>query len=137
MPEGRFWHVTFHPARRSPALWDEIEVLFLELVNELASRLGFAVLAVSAMPDHVHLLIELPPWLDLVQVIGRVKGYTAYRILRRVPDLRVDMRSHGFWARGYHYVRHTEATLPVVLDYIRDQKTKGGLEEGPLPEAPG
>ena len=129
MPHGKtYWHVTFHPYRRAPALWDGVEGFFYELVDGVAKRLGFTVLKVVAMPDHVHLLLDLPPGLDLIEVIRQVKGYTARRILQRLPELRGDMRSPGLWASGYHYVRHTEASLPTVLRYVESQKVRGGLE---------
>jgi len=126
--ERAYWHVTFHPYRRSAALWDEVESYFYELLEDVARRMGFEVVRVVAMPEHVHLLLEKPPWLDLRKVVAQVKGYTARRILERYPDLRVDMRSSGFWAPGNHYVRHTAASLPAVLAYISGQKVKGGLE---------
>lgn len=126
--ERVYWHVTFHPYRRAHALWDEVEEYFYELASDVAARLGFEIVKMVALPDHVHLLLCMPPWLKVVDVIGQIKGYTARRILQRYPELREDMKSPGFWAAGYHFVRHTEASLPNVLRYIETQKAKGGLE---------
>ena len=100
--ERVYWHVTFHPYRRSPVLWDEVEAYFYELVDDAARRMGFQVVRLVAMPEHVHLLGEKPPWLDLRNVIAQTKGYTSRRILQRYPELRVDMRSPGFWAPDHH-----------------------------------
>ena len=123
-----YWHVTIHPYRWAPAIWDELEQYLPELVQHVAARMGFNVLRVATMPDHVHLLLEKPPWLDLIEIIRQVKGYSGRMILLRYPDLRLDMRSPGFWARGYHYTRHTEESLPTVLRYLDNQKARGGLE---------
>ncbi|MBI4318479.1 MAG: IS200/IS605 family transposase [Chloroflexi bacterium] len=126
--EQVFWHVTFHPYHRSEALWEEVEAYFYELAAEVAARLGFQIVRMVAMPDHVHLLLCVPPWLKVVDAIGQIKGYTARRILQRYPELRCDMKSPGFWAAGYHFVRHSDASLPKVLRYIETQKARGGLE---------
>ena len=123
-----YWHVTFQPHRRAQALWGEIEQYLYELIEEAAKRLEVTVIKVVAMPDHVHMLITAPPWVDLIEVIAQTKGYTARRILQRFPELRLDMQSPGFWASGYHYTRHSQASLPSVLRYLENQKTKGGLE---------
>jgi putative transposase len=90
--------------------------------------LGFEIVKMVAMPEHVHMLLCVPPWLKVVDAIGQIKGYTARRILQRCPELHVDMKSPGFWAAGYHFVRHTEASLPTVIQYIENQKAKGGLD---------
>jgi putative transposase len=125
----KFWHVTFHPYRRQEALLDdEVAQHFYKLVRDVEKRLGFSVVSMSAMPEHVHLLLELPPWLDLIEVIGQVKGYTARELLKRYPEMRLDMRSPGFWSSGYHYVLHSAATLNKVTKYIDEQKSKAGLE---------
>ena len=123
-----YWHVTFHPYRRSAALWGEVEKYFYELVADVAARLEFDVVRVVAMPEHVHLLVAKPPWLELRRVIAQIKGYTSRRILQRYPELRVDMKSPGLWAPGYHYVRHSESSLPTLLGYLDGQKARGGLE---------
>ncbi len=76
------------------------------------------------MPEHLHLLIEMPPWLDVVEVVRRIKGATSRQILERFPDLRLREGRQAFWARGYHYERHTDATLNRVIHYIEDQHAK-------------
>jgi putative transposase len=121
----KFWHITFHPYRRQEALLDdEVAQYFYKLVRDVENRLGFSIVRMSAMPEYVHLLLELPPWLDLIEVIRQLKGYTARELLKRYPD----MRSPGFWAAGYHYVQHSAASLNTVVQYIEEQKTKSGLE---------
>jgi REP element-mobilizing transposase RayT len=58
-----------------------------------------------------------------------VKGITARRLLQRLEWLRGDLDSHGLWTRGYHYVRHTDASLATVQAYIRNQRRAGGLTD--------
>jgi putative transposase len=126
----KYWHVTFHPYRRQEALLAaEVAESFYKLVRDVENRLGFSVLRMSAMPEHVHLLLELPPWLDLIEVIRQLKGYTARELLKRYPEMRLDMKSPGFWAEDYHYQKHSAASLNTVIKYIEDQKTKAGLEQ--------
>ena len=126
--KGRvYYHLTFSPYKRIPALFDEIDVLFCHLVREIAQEKGFYVLEDGIVPDHAHVLIEKKPWDDLITIIQLIKGITARRIFQAMPELRFDMHTEHFWGEGYHYVRHTEQSLLRARAYIRDQKRKHGL----------
>jgi len=123
-----FYHVTFHPHRRLPALYAEVEAYFREAVPKIAKRGEFTALEIGVVPTHVHLLIEKAPWAGLSQIIGEIKENTSTAIFEQLPELALDMRTTRFWADGHHCERHTEKSLETVRLYIRDQKRHHDLE---------
>jgi putative transposase len=118
-----YFHVVFTVWRGRPALNGEIELYFHELVRQIAQRRQYAIVAMETMPNHVHILIEKPPWEDISDIVKNIKGPTARYIFLRFPELRLDMQSNHLWTRGFEYVKHDEKSLPTVIAYIRSQKT--------------
>jgi REP element-mobilizing transposase RayT len=132
VPERVYYHVTFTTARGKPVfLNDEIDAACKALVREVARRKGWALIELETMPTHVHLLLEKAPWEGLPRLVGYLKGYTAHELLACFDWLRGELDSYGFWNPGYHYTRHTDASLPTVRAYIRNQRVAGGLADAP------
>ncbi|HEY7778960.1 MAG TPA: IS200/IS605 family transposase [Ktedonobacterales bacterium] len=131
MTNGRvYYHVTFTVTRGKPVfLNEETDAEFKRLASEIAHRKGWTILELETMPNHVHVLIEKAPWQELPRIVNDLKGISARRLLQRFDWLRGDLGSFHFWIRGYHYVRHTDATLATVRAYIRNQRRAGGLTE--------
>ena len=128
--ERAYYHVVFTVTRGKPVfLNDEIDAAFKALVRQIAREKDWNLIELETMPNHVHLLLEKAPWQDLRSIMHEVKGITARRLLQRFEWLRGDLDSHGLWTRGYHYVRHTDASLATVQIYIRNQRRAGGLTD--------
>ena len=126
-PERVYYHITFQTRRRIPAIYDEVEAYFREVVPHIARRGEFTVLEIGVVPTHVHLLIEKAPWADLIAIIREIQAHTSTHILERFPELALDLKTDRFWAEGYHYERHGEKSLETVRRYIRNQKRHHGL----------
>lgn len=124
-----YYHVTFQPYRRLPALYAEVEAYLLETLPLIAKRGEFVVIEIGVVPTHIHLLIEKAPWADLQKIIAAIKDSTSNGIFEHFPDLAFDMRTTQFWAEGHHYVRHTAKSLATVRRYIQNQKRHHGLIE--------
>lgn len=128
--ERVYYHVVFTVTRGKPVFLNpEIDERFKLLARESARQQGWRIVELETMPNHVHILIEKAPWQDLSQIVGRLKGMTARRILEQFGWLRGELDSYHVWNRGFHYVRHTEESLPTVRAYIRNQRRAGGLTE--------
>ena len=72
-------------------------------------------------PDHVHMLISIPPKYAVAQVVGYMKGKSAIHIARTYLGQRKNYGGMSFWARGY-FVSTVGADETVVRAYIRDQE---------------
>jgi putative transposase len=73
------------------------------------------------MPDHVHMLIAIPPKHAVSQVVGYMKGKSAIHIARVYGERRRNFVGQSFWARGY-FVSTVGRDEEVIRKYIRDQE---------------
>ena len=75
------------------------------------------------MPDHVHILIEIPPKYAVAKVIGFIKGKSAIHIARRYADRKPNFAGQNFWARGY-FVSTVGRDEQKIREYIRQQESE-------------
>ena len=75
------------------------------------------------LPDHIHMLISIPPKYSVSQVIGYLKGKSAIQIARTYMGRKKNFTGQHFWARGYS-VTTVGAAEKTIRDYIRRQETE-------------
>ena len=73
------------------------------------------------MPDHVHILISIPPKYSVSQVVGFIKGKSAISVARNYAGRRMNFTGQKFWARGY-YVSTVGRDEETIRKYIKDQE---------------
>jgi putative transposase len=91
-----------------------------ELLRDLARQQGCEVLEGHLRPDHIHILISIPPKLSVSNVMGYIKGKSAIAIARTYVGRRKNYKGQSFWARGY-YVSTVGADEESVRTYIQKQ----------------
>ena len=90
----------------------------LKIVNEEAKKCGGWPIRHNAMPDHVHLLVRLPPTVKVSEFIGQVKGATSYRVNEEIrPSFKLK------WQEGYGVLTLRKDELEKVSRYIDNQET--------------
>ena len=87
----------------------------------MAQRKECEILEGHLMPDHVHMLIAIPPKHAVSQVVGYMKGKSAIHIARVYGERRRNFVGQSFWARGY-FVSTVGRDEEVIRKYIRDQE---------------
>ena len=114
------YHVVFVPKRRRAALWGTVRQHLGTIFHELARQQECRILEGHIMPDHVHMLISIPPKHKVAGVIGFLKGKSAIAIARRFEGRERNFAGASFWARGYAVstVGFEEAQ---VRRYIKEQ----------------
>ena len=115
------YHVVWIPKYRRKTLYGELRRKLGEVFHELARQKECKVLEGHLQPDHVHMLIAIPPKYAVAQVIGYLKGKSAIHIARTYLGQRKNFNGMHFWARGY-FVSTVGADEEVVRAYIRDQE---------------
>jgi putative transposase len=117
------YHVVFIPKNRRKALYGELRrelgVVFRELVRQRESEIEEGHL----MPDHVHMMISIPPKYSVSQVVGYVKGKSAIHVARVFGGKRRNFVGQNFWARGY-FVSTVGRDEEVIRRYIRHQEAE-------------
>ncbi len=115
------YHVVWIPKCRRKALYGQLRQYLGEVLRELARHKESKILEGHLQPDHIHMLIAIPPKYAVSQVIGYMKGKSAIHIARTYLGQRKNYIGMHFWARGY-FVSTVGADEEVVRAYIRDQE---------------
>ena len=115
------YHVVWIPKCRRRVLFGQIRVHLGEVLHELARQRESRILEGHVQPDHVHMLISIPPKYAVSQVIGYLKGKSAIHMARTYLGQRRNYTGMHFWARGY-FVSTVGADEEVVRAYIRSQE---------------
>lgn len=115
------YHVVFIPKGRRKALFGQIRKELGEVFRQLAEQRESRIEEGHLMPDHVHMMISIPPKCAVSQVVGYVKGKSAIHIARVYSGRRQNFTGQNFWARGY-FVSTVGRDEAVIREYIRNQE---------------
>ena len=113
--------VIFIPKYRNKAIFGQIRRDLGEVLRRLAQQKESRIEEGHLMPDHVHMMISIPPKHAVSQVIGFIKGKSAIQIARRYSERRRNFVGQKFWARGY-FVSTVGRDEEVIRAYIRHQE---------------
>ena len=117
------YHVVFIPKCRRKILYAELRQHLGEVFKKLAERKECRVEEGHLMPDHVHMLISIPPKWSVSQIVGFIKGKSAIHIARVYGNRRRNFVGQNFWARGY-FVSTVGRDETVIREYIQKQEAE-------------
>ena len=126
------YHIVFIPKYRRRSLYGAIRKYLGPLFHELARQKECVIEEGHIMPDHIHMLVSIPPKYKVSEFVGYIKGKSAIQISRRFNNKPRNFTGHHFWARGYFVttVGHNEE---AVKKYIKTQEERDKtLENLPL-----
>ena len=115
------YHVVWIPKCRRRVLFGQLRRHLGDVLHELARQKECKILEGHLRPDHVHMLISIPPKYAVSQVIGYLKGKSAIHIARTYLGQRKNYTGMNFWARGY-FVSTVGANEEVIRAYIQGQE---------------
>jgi len=115
------YHIVWIPKCRKKALFFELRKYLGEILRELAKQKECEVLEGHLMPDHVHIMLSIPPKYSVSQVVGFIKGKSAIQIARNFQGRKKNFVGQNFWARGY-YVSTAGKDEETVRAYIQAQE---------------
>ena len=115
------YHVVFIPKYRRKVLYKELRRYLGEVFRQLAERKESRIEEGHLMPDHVHMMIAIPPKHAVSQVVGYIKGKSAIHLARVYTERKRNFVGQHFWARGF-YVSTVGRDENAVRKYIREQE---------------
>ena len=115
------YHFVFIPKYRKPVLRGEIGTRLRDLIREICKTLDIEILQGHVRPDHVHLLLSVPPTLSPSRVMNAIKGKSSTRLMRDFRSLNRTFWGRHLWARGYFVATSGNVTDEVITKYIADQ----------------
>ena len=117
------YHVVWIPKYRKKSLYVELRKYLGSTFKDLAMQRACQVIEGHLLPDHIHLLILIPPKYSVSQAIGYLKGKSAIHIARTYMGRKKNFTGQHFWARGY-FVSTVGADEETIRDYIKRQENE-------------
>ena len=115
------YHVIFIPKCRRKTLYKEVRQHLGEVFRRLAERKQSRIEEGHLMPDHVHMMISIPPKYAVSEVVGYIKGKSAIHLARVYGERKQNFGGQHFWARGY-MVSTVGRDETMIREYIRNQE---------------
>ena len=115
------YHIIFIPKYRRKALYGQLRRHLGEVIRKLAEQKESRVEEGHLMPDHVHMMIAIPPKYAVSQVVGFIKGKSAIYLARNYGERSRNFVGQHFWARGY-FVSTVGRDEEMIREYIRHQE---------------
>ena len=114
------YHVVFAPKCRRMAIYGQIKKDNGRILRTLCDQKGVEISEAQACPDHIHMLLSIPPKYSVSQIMGYLKGKSSLMIFDRHANLKYKYGDRHFWARGY-YVDTVGRNKKQIPEYIRNQ----------------
>ena len=115
------YHVVILPKYRQRKVFGSVRREIGAILRQLCRQKGIEVLQGNALPDHLHMLLSVPPKYSVAMTIGYLKGKSAVRIHRELLRTKGTLFGRAFWSRGY-CVSTVGLDEAMIRQYIQDQE---------------
>lgn len=95
------YHLVFAPKYRRKIIYKELRRDIIEIIKKLCKEMKVEIIEGEACPDHIHLLVSIPPYMSIAQFVGTLKRKSALMIFDRHANLKYKYGNRNFWCRGY------------------------------------
>ena len=113
--------IVFTPKYRRKVIYNELRKDIGEILHKLCGYKGIEAIEGHPMPDHVHMLVAIPPKYSVSSVTGHLKGKSSLMIFDKHANLKYKYGNRKFWAEGY-YVSTVGLNEATIAKYIREQE---------------
>lgn len=114
------YHIIFTPKYRRKIIYNQYRKDLGEILRTLCRYKGVEIIEGHLMPDHVHMLVMIPPKISVSSFMGYLKGKSALMMFDRHANLKYKFGNRHFWSEGY-YVSTVGINDATVAKYIREQ----------------
>lgn len=114
------YHIVFAPKYRRQAIFGKLKREIGIMIRKLCQYKGVEIIEVEACPDHIHMLLSIPPKFSIAQIMGYLKGKSSLMIFEKFANLKYKYGQRSFWCRGY-YVDTVGKNKKAIAEYIRQQ----------------
>ena len=114
------YHIVFAPKYRRKAIYGNLRADIGAILRELCERKHVNIIEAHAMPDHIHMLVEIPPNQRVSDFMGYLKGKSALLIFQKWGNMKFAYRNREFWCKGY-YVDTAGKNTKAIKEYISNQ----------------
>ena len=122
------YHIVFIPKYRRKIIYNKLRTEIQKYIKDLCKWKVVEIIEGHMMPDHVHLLVEIPPRISVSSFMGYLKGKSSLMIFEKNPNLKYKFGNRNFWATGY-YVSTVGLNEATIRKYIREQEHEDVMED--------
>ena len=112
--------IAFAQKYRRKEIYGQLKEDIGEILRKLCEQKGVEIIEAEACPDHIHMLVSVPPYLSIAQFMGFLKGKSSLMIFDRYANLKYKYGQRSFWCRGY-FVDTVGKNETAIRNYIRNQ----------------
>ena len=108
------YHIVFAPKFRRKAIYGNLKKDIGIILRKLCKEMKVEIIEAEACPDHIHMLVSIPPYMSVAQFVGTLK------IFDRHANLKYRYGNRHFWCRGY-FVDTVGKNEKKIREYIQNQ----------------
>ena len=122
------YHIVFIPKYRRKVIYNKLRKDIQKYIRDLCKWKGVEIIEGHLMPDHVHLLLEIPPRMSVSSFMGYLKGKSSLMIFENHSNLKYKFWNRNFWATGY-YVSTVGLNEATIKKYIQEQENEDKISD--------
>ena len=122
------YHIVFTPKYRRKAIYAKLRSDIGKYLRRLCEYKGVEIVEAHAMPDHIHMLVKIPPKMAVSSFMGYLKGKSSLMIFDEHANLKYNYGSRHFWSEGY-YVSTVGLNNKTIVNYIKNQELEDQLKD--------
>ena len=122
------YHIVFTPKYRRKVIYNQYKEDIRDIIKALCKYKGVEIIEGHLMPDHIHMLVSIPPKYSISQFMGYLKGKSTLMLYARHSELQSKW-DKAFWARGYYVETIGNITDEAVQKYIKEQAEESRRED--------
>ena len=114
------YHIVFAPKYRRKVIYGKIKVDIGKILRKLCEQKGVEIIEANLCPDHIHMLVSIPPKMSVSSFVGYLKGKSSLMIFDRHANMKYRYGNRKFWCIGY-YVDTVGRNKKAIQKYIKNQ----------------
>ena len=114
------YHIVFAPKYRRQVFYREKRIEIGKILRKLCEWKGVEIVEAEVCPDHIHMLLSIPPKYSVGSVMGYIKGKRSLLIYERWKNMQYKYKNREFWCQGY-YVDTVGKNKVKIAEYIKNQ----------------
>ena len=122
------YHIVFIPKYRRKEIYGKIRIDIGQIIRQLCAYKDVEIIEAHAMPDHIHMLVRIPPKIAVSNFMGYLKGKSSLMIFERHANLKYKYGNRNFWAKGF-YVSTVGLDTKKVQEYIQNQEKEDMIQD--------
>ena len=122
------YHIVFAPKYRRKVFFQQKRVAIGKILRQLCEWKGVNIIEAEIYPDHIHMLVEIPPKISVSTFMGYLKGKSSTMLYEQFGELKYKYRNREFWCKGY-YVDTVGKNERRIAEYIQNQLKEDQMGE--------